>query len=288
MASSSHEKIPGIRQPDTSNQAPLIYLEPFIYRIFGDNEENTITYMAYGMMVAAILAFIQTSLYQAPYGRYTSAKYGRLINGQFAWFVQELPAFAIPFFLVFYSDAIQLSNPVNLACVGMFTLHYFQRTFVFPLLIRGGKPTPLQTFLVAVVFCVYNGYLQGRYQTQYAVYDKDYIHDPKFAIGCILFFLGMAINIHSDHILRNLRKPGETGYKIPRGGMFNFISGGNFFGESLEWIGYAIACWNIPAASFALFTVCNIGPRAYHHHQYYKQKMDNYPKDRKAFIPFIL
>ena len=32
-----------------------------------------------------------------------------------------------------------------------------------------------------------------------------------------MFVAGMIINIHSDHILRNLRKPGETGYKIPRG-----------------------------------------------------------------------
>ena len=32
-----------------------------------------------------------------------------------------------------------------------------------------------------------------------------------------MFFVGMAINIHSDHILRNLRRPGESGYKIPKG-----------------------------------------------------------------------
>ena len=33
----------------------------------------------------------------------------------------------------------------------------------------------------------------------------------------VLFVFGMVVNIHSDHILRNLRKPGETGYKIPQG-----------------------------------------------------------------------
>ena len=37
------------------------------------------------------------------------------------------------------------------------------------------------------------------------------------ATGSVLFFVGMAINIHSDHILRTLRLPGETDYKIPRG-----------------------------------------------------------------------
>ena len=36
-------------------------------------------------------------------------------------------------------------------------------------------------------------------------------------LGVTMFFVGMLVNIHSDHILRNLRKPGETGYKIPQG-----------------------------------------------------------------------
>ena len=82
-----------------------------------------------------------------------------------------------------------------------------------------------------------------------------------------MFFLGMAINIHSDHILRNLRKPGEKGYKIPRGGMFDYVSGANFFGEILEWAGFAVATWSVPGLAFSFFTCCNIGPRAYQHHQ---------------------
>lgn len=35
--------------------------------------------------------------------------------------------------------------------------------------------------------------------------------------GFLLFVVGMTINIHSDHILRSLRKPGETVYRIPQG-----------------------------------------------------------------------
>ncbi|KTG33508.1 hypothetical protein cypCar_00010658 [Cyprinus carpio] len=49
--------------------------------------------------------------------------------------------------------------------------------------------------------------------------------------GSCMWLLGCIINIHSNHILRNLRKPGETDYKIPRGGMFEYVSGANFFGE---------------------------------------------------------
>ncbi|VFV40541.1 3-oxo-5-alpha-steroid 4-dehydrogenase 1 [Lynx pardinus] len=49
-----------------------------------------------------------------------------------------------------------------------------------------------------------------RYLSQYAVYADDWVTDPRFLVGFCLWLIGMLINIHSDHILRNLRKPGET------------------------------------------------------------------------------
>ncbi|KJH48701.1 3-oxo-5-alpha-steroid 4-dehydrogenase [Dictyocaulus viviparus] len=106
--------------------------------------------------------------------------------------------------------------------------------------------------------------------------------------GLLLFVTGMFINITSDSILRNLRGPGETGYKIPRGGLFEYVSGANFFGEIVEWIGFAVMSKSLPSIAFAFFSVCNIGPRAIHHHQWYLEKFPNYPKDRKAIIPFVL
>jgi 3-oxo-5-alpha-steroid 4-dehydrogenase 1 len=89
---------------------------------------------------------------------------------------------------------------------------------------------------------------------------------PHFVLGLSLFALGMAINWQADDILRNLRKPGETGYSIPRGGFFEMVSGANFFGEICEWAGFAVAAWSLPAAAFAAFTFCNIAPRGAQHH----------------------
>ena len=71
--------------------------------------------------------------------------------------------------------------------------------------------------LSGIFTCSINGYLQGRYLTNYASYEPSWFYDPRFLIGLVLFLLGMAINIHSDSVLRSLRKPGETAYRIPRG-----------------------------------------------------------------------
>ena len=82
-----------------------------------------------------------------------------------------------------------------------------------------GKDTPLVPVMVGMCVCTVNGYLQGRYLTNYARYDASWFYDPRFSIGLVMFLLGMAINVHSDSVLRNLRKPGETGYKVPHGGL---------------------------------------------------------------------
>lgn len=52
------------------------------------------------------------------------------------------------------------------------------------------------------------------------------------------------------------------------GGMFNYVSGANFFGEILEWWGFFVLCPSLPSLAFAVFTTCNIGPRALQHHRY--------------------
>lgn len=161
---------------------------------------------------------------------------------------------------------------------------------------------PFQPFMFAILFCVLNSCAQTRTLGHFAQYPKSWLTDYHFVTGVVVFFTGMAVNIHSDYILRNLRKPGETGYKIPKGefdmfvrtsyhfamfvpayelwnlpkllaafsfkgGMFCFVSGANYFGESLEWVGFALACWTLAAAAFAFFTIVFLGSRAIRHHR---------------------
>ena len=50
------------------------------------------------------------------------------------------------------------------------------------------------------------------------------------------------------------------------GGAFDYVSGANYFGECLEWTGYAIAGWCWPGFVMATFSVMFLGSRAIHHH----------------------
>ena len=100
---------------------------------------------------------------------------------------------------------------------------------------------------------------------------------------------GMAVNLHSDHIIRNLRKPVDTRHYIPRGGMFRYVSSANYFGELLEWTGFAVASWSWAGAVFAWWTFANLAPRAA---SLYKRYAQEFGKEftalkRKKIIPFI-
>jgi 3-oxo-5-alpha-steroid 4-dehydrogenase 1 len=127
----------------------------------------------------------------------------------------------------------------------MMCLHYFNRSFIYPMNIRSKNPVPISITFFAFVFCTYNGFLQGIELTQNAQFGIEKLSSPSFIIGLVTFFCGFFGNLHSDSILRNLRKPGETGYKIPMGGLFQYVSAANYFAESIEWVGFAIACWNL-------------------------------------------
>lgn len=241
------------------------------------------------MVFLSLCSFILLRHQRAPYGRYSefsSSLFGPRLPAKFAWLVQELPSFFVPLVYLIFWPPSSFVGKLLLFC---FCCHYFNRTFIFSLRIRHGKPTRFIPFLLAFIFCSINGFLQASYLSIYFFFDaSQWWSYLMLFIGLTLFFTGMAINIHSDGILRRLRSGSSTGHKIPHGGLFELVSAANFFGEIVEWIGFAVATgFSLPAVAFALFTFANIGPRGKHHHEDYLDKFSNYPKDRKAVIPFI-
>jgi hypothetical protein len=56
----------------------------------------------------------------------------------------------------------------------------------------------------------------------------------------------------------------------------------------LEWTGFAVASWSLPGLAFALYTAANLAPRALSHHRWYQEKFPDYPRERRALIPFVV
>nr|XP_020475822.1 3-oxo-5-alpha-steroid 4-dehydrogenase 1 [Monopterus albus] len=264
-------------------------MEVVLFGLFSSEDEELyiLDCMAYCMIFMAVGVFVILLFEKLRYGRYSDSKYGFPVNAKFAWFVQEMPSFFVPLCLLVWASPAKTSLLPNQLLIAMYIFHYAQRCFIYPFLIRGGKPTPFIPFALAFVFCFYNGYMQIRYLSHYAEYPADWVTHPCFTAGSVLWLVGWVVNVHSDHILRNLRKPGETGYRIPNGGMFEYVSGANFLGEITEWVGFALAGHSVHSSAFAISTIVMLASRAVHHHKWYLAKFEDYPKSRKALIPFL-
>ena len=235
----------------------------------------------------AALTFIALLVINAPYGRHLRRGWGPQIPSRVGWIVMEFPAVGV--FLWFYAQGHYRWDLVPLALVSLWQVHYVHRTFIFPFRLRTrGKTMPLAIAGMAIVFNVLNAYVNATWLGQLAAYEVSWLWDPRFIVGVSIFAAGFWINVTSDQILINLRKPGETGYKIPRGGLFRVVSCPNYLGEIIEWTGFAIATWALPGLAFALYTAANVGPRALANHRWYRERFPNYPAERKALIPFLL
>jgi protein-S-isoprenylcysteine O-methyltransferase Ste14 len=240
------------------------------------------------LALAGAVSFLVLLFVPAPYGRHARGGWGPGLPSRLAWIVQELPA-PLVFAIVFFAGE-HAGRLVPLLLLGLWQLHYLQRTFVFPLLMRvGDKRTPLVTASLAFVFNCANGALNAYAISHGALRHTDaWLGDPRFLAGVALFFTGFAINLHADAVLRRLRRPGETGYKIPTGGLYRYVSCPNYLGEILEWLGFALAAWTWAAAVFAGFTIANLLPRALAHHRWYRETFPDYPRERRALVPGAL
>jgi 3-oxo-5-alpha-steroid 4-dehydrogenase 1 len=237
---------------------------------------------ALGLVTLVMLLFVT-----APYGRHTRRGWGPTISNRVGWIVMESPA-VIAVVIIFFMGA-QRFETAPLVLLTMWLIHYINRAYVFPFRLRDeGKRMPVAICLLAIFFNLLNATVNGGQLSHTGVYPLHWLWDPRFLIGTVIFFIGFIANHRADMRLLALRAPGETGYKIPRGGLHDYVSAPNYFGEILEWCGWAIATWSLAGAAFAFYSFANLAPRALQHHRWYKEKFSDYPKERRALIPWVL
>lgn len=247
-------------------------------------------YLIWGFLALGVVTFFALFFVTAPYGRHAEKSRLPTVDSTLGWIVMEAPSALVP--LACWLAFGPTWDPGRLALLALWEAHYLHRAFVFPFRRKGReRRMPISIPLSAFAFTSVNAYLNGRWLFGFApegAYGAAWLGDPRFVVGALLFVVGYAVNQHADHVLFNLRKPGETGYKIPRGGLYRWISCPNYFGEIIEWCGFAIAAWSPAGLVFAVWTIANLLPRAVAHHTWYREKFGDYPSERRALIPYLL
>eukprot|EP01080_Neovahlkampfia_damariscottae_P012592 gene12592-6412_t len=237
-----------------------------------------------------ISAFLGLQFLRAPYGKFANESAFSFIpklNGKFAFGFQESASFFTFVITLYQNNFFSTFEFIKIIPAVAFSIHYFHRCFIFPFRTFSMSDSNIMVVLLAFSFTLTNGYLNAKFLTTENVNPNNIV----FWIGFGMFVYGFYVNYVSDDILIGLRSKStpERKYSIPNEGYFKYIASANYFGELIEWFGFYLMCWNYAALVFFIGTFANLVPRAIQSRKWYTEKFgDEYPKNRKAIIPFIL
>jgi 3-oxo-5-alpha-steroid 4-dehydrogenase 1 len=248
----------------------------------------------------------------APFGRFTWKNDRLNVDGIKAWIIMELPS-PITMLSTFRRAPLApkaLVPPLNHPCTllaALYAIHYANRALISPLRTPSRSRSHIMVPIAAVAFNLTNGYLMGAFLSAPDTLkaNQDAFSRPSFWIGVFIWALGFVGNIVHDEILLNIRrkkmreeaqqgrkKSDQEHYSIPHGLLYRWISYPNYFCEWIEWIGFALAASPsaiyTPPWLFVSAEVCTMLPRAWKGHLWYKKTFPDFPKERKAVVPFCL
>lgn len=251
---------------------------------------ETYQIMLYVLSFLAVIVFIALYFVKAGYGMFRTRSWGWSVPNKAGWVLMEAPSFVVMGFGA-WKAGVEAYTP-QAVFVGLFMLHYFQRSFVFPLLMKGKSRMPLAIMVMGILFNVINATLLAASFFSCALPGKyepaTFWTNPLPWVGVVIFFIGMAINLHADHVIRNLRRPGDTRHYLPEKGFYRYVTSANYFGELVEWTGFALLTASPAAWVFVWWTAANLVPRA---DAIYRRYCEEFGKQavgsRKRIIPYI-
>jgi len=267
---------------------------PTSFNEFFDRVKTDTTFASYVWALITPFVFAAEFFFTANYSRFFDGKslLFVVLPGSVGWFLMEVvsPGLYLYFFIRYGGNLLQAP------LLYMWMIHYTYRTIIYPLLRWGKiKPMPLEIALMGMMYNSGNAWLNGVFSSEFTceTITSSTFHTVCFCVGCCMWLLGFIGNVHSDEVLRSLRKnPEDAGkYKIPPPvGMHRFLFSPNYSCECFEWLGYYVASGFAPAPmTFFVWTVANLAPRTFSNYKWYKKTFgDELPKDRKIIIPFIL
>ena len=200
----------------------------------------------------------------------------------------EAPVFLVMCAMWIYSD--RRFEPVILTFFLFFQIHYFQRAFIFPLLLTGKSKMPLAIMSMGILFNLLNGYMQGEWIFYLA---------PRNDVSARMVYVSMVycryivvFHRHAGKLAFGLCHPplAQTGrYRALSAakGMYRYVTSANYFGEIIEWAGWAILTCSLSGFVFLWWTIANLVPRAHALWCRYREEFGDAVGEKKRVFPFL-
>ena len=192
-------------------------------------------------------------------------------------------------------------------------MHYLYRSVLCPIVLNPSMaPIHFSAGASAFAFNVVNGTCIGAWLSGYGPTTTPEWADrmPYLQVGVVMFLCGFMGNVYHDDILREIRRSSmceqeakqkaegnssnksvERVYKIPEGGLFDYILYPHYLCEWFEWIGFWIigGFTFVPARNFVLNEVSSMLPQTVAGKKWYVQRFGTEKiGSRKAVFPGLL
>ena len=175
-----------------------------------------------------------------------------------------------PVYKIFGHKGERVIHPVQTYAMYFWCFHYFRRimeTFFVHRFSRATAPL-LSLFQNCAYYWAFAAWIS--YYVNHPLYTpvSDLLMKPAFAFGALC----QISNFYCHILLRNLRKSdGSGGYQIPRGFLFNIVTGANYTTEVFQWISFNAATQTFAGDTFVYVANSIMSRRAIAKHRRLKK-----------------
>lgn len=208
-----------------------------------------------------------------------------------------LVCYLIPYFrpAILYGTAANAPvHPVVHVAAVCWTFHYAKRLLETIFVHRFSHSTmPILNLFKNCTYYWGFAFFVG-YFVNHPLYTRPYFGNAQIGAGLVLFVLSELGNLSIHLALRDLRPPGTKVRKIPFPTsnpftqLFRFVSCPNYSYEFYAWAGFTLMTQCLPAAMFTGAGFFQMTMWALGKHRNYKKEFADYPRGRKAIIPFLI
>nr|WHE05772.1 3-oxo-5-alpha-steroid 4-dehydrogenase-domain-containing protein [Flammulina filiformis] len=195
-----------------------------------------------------------------------------------------------------YGKAIEHSA-VQKTAYAMIMLHFAKREFETLFIHRFSHGTmPVSNIfknsahyhILSGLFLAFDLY-RSKYSATSPYIQQSIMNNPTFLKICVgLWTFFQLSNLHTHLTFRRLRPAGSKRRAVPRGYGFNLVSSPNYLFEILGWTVVTVMTQSYAAALFLLVGGGQMAIWAAKKHRNYKKEFGKeYPRSRKAMVPFI-
>lgn len=173
------------------------------------------------------------------------------------------------------------ATPIQWLVFGAVAVHFIKRVLESLFVHRYSGPIGIFTTLLIAGFYSLAAFLIG-YLNRTPLPSVD----GWFMLGCVLFVVGALGNFYHHKLLADLRRD-TLAYAIPHGGLFQWVACPHYLFEIIIWLGIFLLSRHFAALLVLAFIIAYLSARAVRTLRWYREKFTDFPKERKAILPFI-